>query len=131
MGFILRWVFAFLLVVLTYNPTNLNYARWVSVNWDSQMPLALLLGLLLFVGYIIYFSATLRSIGIFGMVLVLAVVAALLWVLNDMGLLGLTNPSALTWLGILALSVVLAIGMTWSIIWRRISGQVDVDETDS
>lgn len=131
MGFVLRWVFAFLLVVLTYNPTNLNYARWVSVNWDSQMPLALLLGLLLFVGYIIYFSATLRSIGVFGMILVLAVVGALLWLLNDMGLLELTNPSALTWLGILALSVVLAIGMTWSIIWRRISGQLDVDETDN
>lgn len=130
MGFVLRWIFAFLLVGLTYNPTSLNYVTWVSTNWSAQMPLALLLGLLLLIGYIIYLSATLRSIGVVGVVLVLAVVAALLWFLFDWGLLTLTNPGLNTWIGILALSIVLAVGMTWSIIWRRISGQLDVDETD-
>ena len=130
MGFLLRWVFAFLLVVLTYNPTPWNYVRWVSANWQAQMPLALLFGLLLFVGYVVYVSATLRSIGVFGMVLVAALVAALLWVLYDWGLLSLTDTGLMTWMGILALSVILAVGMTWSIIWKRLSGQVDVDETD-
>jgi hypothetical protein len=130
MGFLLRWIFAFLLVVLTYNPTQWNFIQWARGAWDGQMPMVLLAGLLLFVGYIIFFSATLRSIGIFGMALILAIIAALLWVLYDWGWLSLDNPGALTWVGILALSVVLAVGMTWSIIWKRISGQVDVDETD-
>jgi hypothetical protein len=130
MGFLLRWIFAFLLVVLTYNPTRWNFIQWARGAWDGQMPMVLLAGLLLFVGYIIFFSATLRSIGIFGMALILAIIAALLWVLYDWGWLSLDNPGALTWVGILALSVVLAVGMTWSIIWKRISGQVDVDETD-
>jgi uncharacterized membrane protein YjgN (DUF898 family) len=49
------------------------------------MPLAVLFGLLLLVGYIIYLRATLRSIGLFGMCLVLALVAALLWVASDYG----------------------------------------------
>ena len=131
MGFVMRWVFAFLLVALTYNPTDWNYVRWAATHFSTQMPLTLLLGLLLFVGYIIYLSATLRSIGAFGVILIVAVVGALLWVLYDQGLLSLSNRGLNIWLGILAISVVLAVGMTWSIIWRRISGQIDVDETDN
>ena len=130
MGFIFRWIFAFLLVALTYNPTDFNYVRWVSTSFSEQMPLAILFGLLLFVGYVIYVSATLRSIGVFGMVLVVAIVAVILWLLYDGGFLDLSNRGINTWLGIVALSIVLAVGMTWSIIWRRLSGQIDVDETD-
>jgi hypothetical protein len=36
----------------------------------------------------------------------------------------------MTWIGLIALSLVLGIGMTWSIIRRAISGQLDVDEID-
>jgi Kef-type K+ transport system membrane component KefB len=130
MGFILRWVFAFLLVALTYNPTDWNYARWAAANFAEQMPLAILFGLLLLVGYLVYFTASLRAIGTLGMALSLAVIAALLWVLYDMGLLDLANRSLNIWLGILAVSAVLGIGMTWGHIWRRISGQVEVDDSD-
>lgn len=130
MKFALRWIFAFVLVALTYNPTDFNYVRWVSQNFSSQLPLAILLGLLLLVGYIVYVSATLRSIGAFGMLLVAALIAVLLWFLYDRGLLDLANRGVNIWLGIFAISIVLAVGMTWSIIWRRLSGQIDVDETD-
>lgn len=131
MGFILRWVFAFLLVALTYNPTQWNYVRWSLTNYTDQLPLTVLLGLLLFIGYVIYLRATLRSIGAFGMILVLAVFGALVWVLIDMGLLTLANPNAAVWLGIVALSVVLGIGLTWSFIRRAVSGQYDVDDSDN
>lgn len=131
MKFVLRWVFAFLLVALTYNPTSWNYVSWASAHFSTSMPLALLLGLVLFAGYAVFISATLRSIGPFGVVLVLAILLVLLWFLTDTGLLSLQSGAVNTWLGIIALSVVLGTGMTWSIIWRRISGQIDVDETDS
>ena len=77
MGYILRVLAAFGLLSLTYNPTQYNFARWAEANWSAQMPLAVLFGLLLLVGYIIYQRATLRSTGLFGMCLVLALVAAL------------------------------------------------------
>jgi ABC-type Fe3+ transport system permease subunit len=92
------------------------------------MPLVLLLGLLLGVGYLVYIGATLRSIGAFGILLVGAIVGALIWVLIDYSILTLQNPSLNLWLGILALSVVLGIGLSWSIIRQRISGQATVDE---
>ena len=130
MGFVIRWVFAFVLLAATYNPTEWNYVRWSMTNADTNLSMAVLLGLILGVGYIIYLRATLRSIGIFGMVLILAVVGTLLWVLFDQGFISLDNPTVNTWIGIVALSIVLAVGLSWSIVRRRLTGQTDVDDID-
>ena len=92
--------------------------------------MVVLLGLVLFVGYIIYLRATLRSIGIFGMLLILAVVGTILWVLFDQGIISLSNPSVNAWIGIFALSIVLAVGLSWSIVRRRLTGQADMDDVD-
>lgn len=131
MGLFLRWAFAFLLLALTYNPTQWNYIRWCMDNYVEEQPLAVLLGLLLTIWYIIYLRATIRSIGGFGMFLVLAVVAALVWVLYDWGMLDFDNPALNTWIAILALSIVLGIGLGWSIVRRMLSGQYDMDNVDS
>lgn len=131
MGFLFRWIFAFALVALTFNPTPYNYLGWASKNFDAQLPMVLLLGLLLLVGYIVYLRATLRSIGAFGMLLVAAIVGALLWVLYDYGILTLGNRDMNVWLGIFALSLVLGIGLSWSLVRRRLSGQADVDDVDA
>jgi uncharacterized membrane protein YjgN (DUF898 family) len=130
MGFLLRWAVAFGLLAATFNPTQWNYARWAVDNFDSQMPMVVLLGLLLLIGYIIFLRATLHSIGALGMGLVTAVVAALLWVLYDYGLLSLDNSSINVWIGILALSVVLGVGLSWSFVRRSLSGQVDINDSD-
>ena len=130
MSFLLRWAFAFVLLAATFNPTDWNFVKWAQANFYDQMPLAVLFGLLLLVGYIIYLRATLRSIGPFGMLLVLAVVAALLWVLYDWGWLTLENTTQNTWIGILALSIVLGIGLSWSHVRRALSGQSDMDDVD-
>src|SRR6056297_2353045 len=130
MGVFLRWLFAFMLLSLTYNPTQWNYVRWSYQNHEARLSLVVFLGLLLMIGYIIYLRATLRSIGGFGMALILALVASLLWVLYDFGLLSLENRELNVWLGIFALSVVLGIGLSWSIVRRKLSGQADVDDVD-
>lgn len=130
MGILLRWLGAFVLLALTYNPTSWNFYRWAEANWQAQMPLTLLMGLLLAVGYMVYIGATLRSIGGFGIVLVAAIVGALVWVLIDFGVLTLDNPQLNLWIGIVLLSVVLGIGLSWSIIRQRLSGQATVDEVD-
>lgn len=130
MGMFLRWLFAFVLLTLTYNPTQWNYVRWTATHYDGYLSVVVLMGLVLLIGYIIYLRATVRSIGGFGMFLILAVVAALLWVLYDFGLLSLDNTDINVWLGILALSVVLGIGLSWSHVRRQLSGQADIDDVD-
>lgn len=129
-GFLARWAVAFILLAATFNPTRYNYIGWVERNFNEQMPMAILAGLLLLVGYIIYLRATLRSIGAFGMFLVLAIVGSLVWVLYDYELLSLTETSDMVWLGLIALSLVLGVGLSWSHVRRYLSGQSDMDDVD-
>lgn len=131
MGFLLRWMCAFALLALTFNPTEYNYVQWVRSYGSMNISIAVLAGLVLLIGYIIYLRSTLRSIGAFGMLLVLALVGAGLWVLYDLGVLRLDEPSFNIWLGLIALSFVLAIGLSWSIVRCALSGQADVDDVDA
>jgi hypothetical protein len=130
MGFIIRWLCALALLTVTFNPTDYNYITWVRDYEHMNMSVAALLGLILFIGYVIYLRATLRSIGGFGMFLVLAVVGASLWVLFDYGVLSLDNKDFNVWLGLLALSFVLGVGLSWSIVRRAVSGQADMDDVE-
>lgn len=131
MGILLRWLGAFGLLAATYNPTQWNYVAWVQANWATQMPLSVFLGLLLAVGFLIYIVATLRSIGAFGVILIAAIFGAGLWVLIDWGVLSLTNSALNMWLGLLALSLILGMGLSWSILRQRLSGQATVDEVEN
>ena len=128
MGFLIRWLVAFVLLTATYNPTGTSYVAWALENWESRTSLVVLFGLLILVAFIVFLTAVLRGIGALGVALVLAIVAALVWVAYDFDLLDIENPTAMTWVGLLALSLVLAVGMYWGILWRRISGQVEVDD---
>ncbi len=130
MGIFLRWLFAFALVAATFNPTRWNFVRWAMENYATETPITVFLALILLICYVIYIRATLRSIGTFGVILVAALVASLIWVLIDQGLLSLENSDVNMWLGIFALSVVLGIGLSWSIVRRALSGQLDVDDWD-
>ena len=130
MSFVIRWLIALALVSATWNPTQWNFIRWVTENGSANLPVSVLAGLVLLIGYIIYLRATLRSIGPVGMGLVVAVFAALIWVLVDQGVLSTENTALNQWLAILACSLVLGIGLSWSIVRRRISGQADVDDVD-
>ena len=130
MGILLRWLGAFLLLAATFNPTGWNYAAWARQNWGEQKPLIVFVGLILAVTLVIYLIATMRSIGLLGAAVIAAIFAAGLWVLTDWGVLGLGNSVLNTWLAILALSVILGFGMSWSILRQRLSGQASVDDVD-
>ncbi|MEZ5752291.1 MAG: DUF6524 family protein [Paracoccaceae bacterium] len=130
MAFLIRWAIAFVLLAATWNPTQFNFINWSIHNWQDQLPVTVLMGLILLIVYTVYMRATLRSIGALGMALVMAVFGALIWVLIDWGVLQPGNAIINQWLAILAASLVLGIGLSWSIFRRRISGQADVDDVD-
>lgn len=130
MGLFLRWLGAFALLSATYNPTPYNYVRWADAYFAQSMPLTLLVGMVLAVGYVIYIGATLRSIGLFGAGLVIAVMGLLVWVLVDFGVLSLQSPQTSLWVGLFIASLILGLGMSWSIIRQRLSGQATVDQVD-
>ena len=127
-GIGIRFAFAFLLVACTYNPSGYSYFHWFKAAASDFTPLLGLGGIVLIIGWVIYIRATLRSLGLIGLILATAFFAFLLWLLIDWGILSMDSVSALTWVVLVLLAAVLCIGMSWSHIRRRMSGQVDADD---
>ena len=126
-GFLTRWLGALVLVLGTYNPTQYNFVIWVldDASREDQLPLKLLIGALLIIGYVIYFRATLESIGYIGIALALLFFAGIIWLLLDYGVLDLREYETFAWVGLFILATIMAIGISWSFIRRKLSGQVD------
>jgi hypothetical protein len=130
-GFLIRLSVALTLVLATFNPSSYSYFHWVKDSLpDSISALQAFAGVILLIGWVMFIRAGKRSLGFIGIVLASAFFATLFWLLMDWGLLEPENIDAVTWLVEILLAGVLAIGMSWSHIRRRMSGQVDVDEVE-
>ena len=128
--FTLRFLGATLVVLLTFNPTGHSYFHWVSdavqsADFDAQHAFV---GVVLLIGWTILIRSTLRSLGVFGLLLASGFIGTLVWLLDSYGLITAESNVAISWLALLSLSALLAIGMSWSHIRRHISGQIDVDD---
>jgi hypothetical protein len=129
-GVLIRFVVAALLVFSSYNPDGYSYYHWVSRNLSNIGPLMIMAGVVLLIGWTVFLRATLRSLGPFGLFLAVAFFGALLWLIIDWGLVPADSVKAITYIVMVVLCGVLATGMSWSHIRRRMSGQVDIDDID-
>jgi hypothetical protein len=129
-GFLLRAAFALGLVLLTYNPSGYSYAHMLQAGFPAITPLEAVLGILLLIGWFVFLRATLSSIGPLGMALLLALFGALIWLIVSWGWVKLSNTSAIAWISLVVLALILAVGMSWAHLYRRWSGQATVEDTD-
>ena len=129
-GIGIRFVFALILVMLTYNPSSYSYIGWLRSVFPNVGPVIVLSGVGLCIGWIIYLRATLRSLGLVGVMLSSALFACIIWLLVDRGIMDLSNLPLLSWVILIFVSAILALGMSWSLIRRRMSGQIDMDDVD-
>lgn len=133
-SFLIRLIAAVVLVFATYNPIEpYSYYEWALAPLFSGGAFSVFkafVGLILIIGWAVFIRATHRSLGVVGLILATAFFVLLFWLLIEQGWLSLENTNVLTWLVLIALSGIMAVGMSWSHIRRRMSGQLDVDETD-
>lgn len=128
--FLWRWVAALALVFATYNPSGTSYFHWAKAAFGGEGlgPVHYFIGVILIAGWTIFIIATERSLGALGSIIGAALVGTGIWLLVDIGLLRAESMNTITWLALFALATLLAIGLSWSHIWRRLSGQLEVDE---
>ena len=129
-SFLGRWIFAAALVFGTYNPSGYSYVSWLLAEQTELGPVVAIVGLVLLIGWIIYLRATFLSMGWLGVTLGTALFAAIIWLLVDVGWLSVDSTGFITYLALLLVSLILAAGMSWSHIRRRLTGQFDVDDMD-
>jgi len=127
-GFFLRWLFALALVMITYNPSGYSFSHWLWPWSTEQLPLKILLLMLLLACYAFFISATVKSLGILGIILVLGIGATLVWLFVDLGWMTLRDTGLMSWLSVVMISVLLGLGISWSHIKKRITGQFDTED---
>jgi NADH:ubiquinone oxidoreductase subunit K len=130
LGFLLRLLAAIVLVLCTFNPSGYSYYHWVATVFPHVTPVQAIVGIALLVGWIVYLTATMRSIGFIGVAIALAFFAAVIWLIASWGWLDPHNATAMTWVVLVVCAAILAVGMSWSHIRRRLTGQADVDEVE-
>jgi hypothetical protein len=131
LGFALRLLGALALVLLTFNPTGYSYYGWIVYNLPHVSPASVVVGILLLVGWVVFLTATMRSIGLLGVIIALAFFAAVIWMVVSWGWLNPHNGTAMAWITLMVFAIILAIGVSWSHMRRRLTGQTDVDEVDA
>jgi len=138
-GFATRFAFALLLVYATYNPWGVSFVAWVTGNWTppfdsswfSSPALKFVVGVVLAIAWVVYGTAARRSLGGVGILLVVALCAGVIWLLVSQGVFSMESVPTLTHIALLVVAAVMAIGMSWSHVRRRLSGQVDTDDVET
>lgn len=129
-GIAKRYLIAFGLVCLSWNPSPVNYYRWAVNQWSDLMPVVVFVGLMLLIGWIVFLRATMRSLGLFGIGLAVALAGVILWMVAYYGLIDPANSSVMGWVLLTLLAAILTAGMSWSHLRRGWSGQADVDDVE-
>jgi hypothetical protein len=132
LSFVWRFLASLLLVMVTYNPTEYSYVGWLRAATPENPlgPEHFVVGVALLIGWVILLAATQRSLGTFGLLLGGALLGGVVWLLTDIGWLNVSTVSSATWVGLLCVAALLAVGLSWSHVWRRLTGQFEVDDGD-
>lgn len=127
---VVRFLFAFSLVVATYNPEAYSYYHWGLQDIHSITAIKVFVGVVLLIGWTIFIRATFHSLGAIGLLLTFAFFGALLWVIIDLNWIPTDSVRVMSYVIMIFISWILTTGMSWSFIRRKMSGQYDVVESE-
>lgn len=130
-GIGVRFVIAFALVCLTWNPTRYNFVAWAIAQWSNLMPLVVFVGLVLLIAWIFFVRTAARSLGTIGMILSAGLAASVLWILFRYGIVEKESTTLVGWIVLVLFAAILGAGMSWSHLRRSWAGQADVDDVDN
>ncbi len=132
-GVAVRILAALLLVYGTWNPFGVSFYDWAIEPLlggpPTQGPAAakFLLGVVLLTGWAVFLNATRRSLGLWGALLAIALTAGVIWLLITYKVVSASSSRGMANVVLISLGLCLGVGLSWSFISRRISGQVDTD----
>jgi len=128
--FIVRFIFAIVVVFASYNPEGHSYFHWIYQDLPAFSVLKAFIGVVLLICWIILIRATMGSLGAIGIILAAAFFGLAIWLIIDVFGLSTDSFRVIAYIISIMLASVLSIGISWSHVRRRLSGQVDTDEVD-
>ena len=123
-GMLVRILFAVILVIATWNPAGVSYVQWALIDTSTFDATKALVGVLLLAGWILAVRATWVSLGFMGVLLAAVVIGVFVWWLVSIGIV-VTDSRGFLWIVLVAIGALLGIGMGWSLVRAKATGQVE------
>ena len=124
-GVLLRVVLATALVLLTFNPSGYSFYHWISAPPPGVTALKAFAGVALLIGWVVCLRTAFVALGWLGVILCAALLGTFVWLLRDLHVLEAAGSTAMTWIGLLIVGAILGLGLSWSLIRARTTGQVE------
>ena len=126
-GVALRVVLALVLVLATFNPSGWSFYHWISAPPTGITAVKAFAAVLLLIGWLVCLRTAYVALGILGVVLLALLLGTVVWMLIDYDVITVSERSTLVWIGLVIAGIVLGVGLSWSLIRARATGQVEVD----
>lgn len=124
---LMRWLLVVACLLATYNPSGRSYFHWIQDSHVSPT-IKLSVGLLLIAFNYILIRLTFRSLGYVGVAMLTACVGSFAYTLVRTDIVTIATLAGFQIYLLISMSVGLAIGVCWSAIRARFSGQIDSDD---
>jgi len=125
-GTLVRIGLALALVVGTFNPTGYSLFHWITAAPVAVTAGKALAVVVLAVGWIVCLRTAFISLGKAGLLLGAALFSVLVWFLVDLDVVSL-NGSGIVWVSLIVVGVLLGIGLSWSLLRAKATGQIEVN----
>lgn len=112
-------------MLATFNPSGYSSYHWLSGEPLGITPGKTLAFVVLLIGWVICVRTAAVALGWIGMALGAAFLTALVWVLTDWGWIAL-GGSGVVWLSLVVVGVLLGVGLSWSLLRAKATGQIEV-----
>jgi hypothetical protein len=120
-GVLVRILACFALVFATWNPTDVSFFAWI--DSPAPLPLKAVAGAVLLLLHILFARVTWLSLGLPGTVFVVTLLLLGVFTLNELGAIDLSRSRAWGYVFVSVSAMTLMIGLTWSLMKRRVTGQ--------
>ena len=120
-GAIVRMLVCFMLVFATWNPTGVSYVDWITGPAslaEKALATAVLIAL-----HLLFWRITWLSLGLLGLAFLLAMLTLGVFTLSELEVIDLGQRRTRSYMFLSVAAVTLAVGLLWSLMKRRVTGQ--------
>lgn len=125
-GAFVRILLALVLVFTTFNPTGYSLFHWITAAPVAVTPGKVLALIALAIGWLICLRTAFIAMGRLGLALGVALFGVLVWFLVDHELVSLSG-SGIVWVGLTVVGLLLGLGLSWSLLRAKATGQIEVN----
>ena len=125
-GVAVRVVLAVAVVLVTFNPSGTSVYHWLAAPPYGITAIKAFAGVALLIAWMVCLRTAYTALGALGLILGCLLLGSFVWVLIEKDMLHHVGREAMVWIGLIVFGSVLGLGLSWSLIRARTTGQIEV-----